>query len=73
MPRISIDGMEGNTEDLSDNARALLEKARVAEMQTRTIREELMILLRARQAYVADLKEALAHTPSVGGKAGPGA
>jgi hypothetical protein len=65
MPRITIDGIEANTEDLSDAARALLEKARFAEMQARSLREELAVLMRARQAFVADLKEALVHTPSI--------
>jgi hypothetical protein len=66
MPRITIDGIEANTEDLSDSARALLEKARFAEMQARSLREETAVLMRARQAFVADLKEALARTPSMG-------
>jgi hypothetical protein len=67
MPRITIDGIEANTEDLSDAARALLEKARFAEMQARSLREEIAVLMRARQAFVADLKETLARTPSIGG------
>jgi len=69
MPKITIDGSEYHTEDLSENGRAVLESLQFTEMQLQKVSKELKIYQLAQQTYAAALKvevqkEQLAEDPS---------
>jgi hypothetical protein len=69
MPKITIDGTEYHTEDLSENGRAVLESLQFTEMQLQKVSKELKIYQLAQQTYAAALKvevqkEQLAEDPS---------
>ena len=58
MPKITIDGIEYNTEDLSDNAKAQLASLQFLGQMTK-IKSEIAIYETARGAYTAALKKEL--------------
>ena len=69
MPKITIDGTEYHTEDLSENGRAVLESLQFTEMHLQKVSKELKIYQLAQQTYAAALKvevqkEQLAEDPS---------
>ena len=69
MPKITIDGTDYHTEDLSENGRAVLESLQFTEMQLQKVSKELKIYQLAQQTYAAALKvevqkEQLAEDPS---------
>lgn len=63
MPKITVDGIEYHTEDLSDNGKAQLASLQFLEFQMQKLRNEIAVYETARQTYVNALKTDLAETP----------
>ena len=61
MPKITIDDVEYNTEDLSANGKAQLASLQFLEAQMRKLNSEIVVYQTARLAYVEALKKALAE------------
>ena len=59
MPKITVDGVEYNTEDLSDNGKAQLASLQFLEVQMNKLKNEIAVFQTARGAYVAALKAEL--------------
>ena len=59
MPNITVDGIEYNTEDLSDNGKAQLASLQFLEVQMQKLNNEIAIFQTAKNAYVAALKAEL--------------
>ena len=59
MPKVTIDGIEYNTEDLTDNGKAQLASLQFLEVQMRKIKSEISVYQTARNSYVAALKAEL--------------
>ena len=62
MPKITVDNIEYNTEDLSDNGRAQLASLQFLEVQMNKLQSEIAVYQTARNAYIAALKEDLEKT-----------
>ena len=56
MPKIRLDDIEYNSEDMSENAKAQLISLQFADAQIRKLQQEIAISETARQAYIAALK-----------------
>ena len=56
MPKITIDGIEYNTEDLSDNGKAQLASLQFLEVQMNKIQSEISVYQTARNAYAENLR-----------------
>ena len=56
MPKITVDGVEYNTEDLSDNGKAQLASLQFLEVQMNKLQNEISVFQTAKAAYVAALK-----------------
>ena len=63
MPKITIDDIEYNTEDLSDNGKAQLASLQFLEVQMKKIQLEIAIYQTARNAYMTVLKQDLETAP----------
>ena len=63
MPKITIDDIEYNTEDLSDNGKAQLASLQFLEVQMKKIQLEIAIYQTARNAYMTALKQDLGTEP----------
>ena len=63
MPKITIDGIDYHTEDLTDNGKAQLASLQFLEAQMQKLRNEVTVYETARQSYVDMLKADLADTP----------
>ena len=59
MPKITVDGIEYNTEDLSDNGKAQLASLQFLEVQMNKLRNEIAVFQTAKAAYIAALKAEL--------------
>jgi hypothetical protein len=59
MPKITVDGIEYNTEDLTDNGKAQLASLQFLEVQMAKLNNEIAVYQTARNAYLAALKAAL--------------
>ena len=59
MPKISIDGVDYNTEDLSENGTAQLASLQFLEVQMNKIRSEIAVYQTARNSYIKALQEEL--------------
>ena len=59
MPKITVDGIEYNTEDLTDNGKAQLASLQFLEVQLNKLRSELAVYQTAKNAYVNALKTEL--------------
>ena len=59
MPKITVDGIEYNTEDLSENGKAQLASLQFLEVQMKKIKAEIAIYQTARSAYVTALRNEL--------------
>ena len=59
MPKITVDGMEYNTEDLSDNAKAQIASLQFLEAQMAKIKSEIAVYETANAAYIQALKAEL--------------
>lgn len=62
MPKITVDGIEYNTEDLSDNGKAQLASLQFLEVQMTKLQNEIAVFQTAKSAYVAALKVELEKT-----------
>lgn len=56
MPLINIDGIEYNTEDLSDNGKAQLASLQFLESQMSKLKLELAVYQTARNSYASALQ-----------------
>ena len=59
MPKITVDGIEYNTEDLSDNGKAQLASLQFLEVQMNKLQNEIAVFQTAKAAYGAALKAEL--------------
>ena len=59
MPKITVDGIEYNTEDLSENGKAQLASLQFLGTQMNKLKAEIAVYQTARNSYVAALKEEL--------------
>ena len=59
MPKITVDGIEYNTEDLSENGKAQLASLQFLQVQMKKIESEIAVYQTARNSYVAALKAEL--------------
>ena len=59
MPKIVFDGVEYNTEDLSDNGKAQLASLQFLEVQMHKLNSEIAVYQTARNSYIAALKAEL--------------
>ena len=59
MPKITVDEIEYNTEDLSENGKAQLASLQFLEMQMNKIKSEIAVYQTARISYSAALKAQL--------------
>jgi hypothetical protein len=57
MPKITLDGIEYNTEDLTDDGRAQLASLQFLESQIKKIQNEMAVYQTAKNTYVAVLKK----------------
>lgn len=64
MPKITVDGIDYNTEDLSDNGKAQLASLQFLEVQMAKLNNEVAVYQTARNAYVVALKAELEKTES---------
>ena len=56
MPKIKLDDIEYNSEDMTENAKAQLVSLQFTDAQIRKLKQEIAISETARQAYIAVLK-----------------
>ncbi len=56
MPKIKIDDIEYNTEDLSDNGKAQLASLQFLQVQMEKLQNEIAVYQTARNSYMAVLK-----------------
>lgn len=59
MPKITVDGIEYNTEDLSDNGKAQLASLQFLEVQMSKLQNEIAVFQTAKNAYISVLKAEL--------------
>lgn len=59
MPRFTVDEVEYNTEDLSDNGTAQLASLQFLEAQMNKLKSEIAVYQTARNSYIAGLKAEL--------------
>ena len=59
MPKITVDGIEYNTEDLSENGKAQLASLQFLEVQMSKLKSEIAVYQTARNSYVVALKAEL--------------
>lgn len=66
MPKITVDGIEYNTEDLTDNGKAQLASLQFLEVQMQKIKNEIAVYETAKRAYMLALKNDLAKSETAG-------
>jgi hypothetical protein len=59
MPKITVDNIEYNSEDLTDNGKAQLASLQFLEVQVNKLQNEIAVYQTARNAYVSALKAEL--------------
>ena len=59
MPKIKVEGIEYNTEDLSEKGLAQLASLQFLEAQMAKLKSEIAVYQTARNSYIAALKEAV--------------
>lgn len=59
MPKITVDGIEYNSEDLTDNGKAQLASLQFLEVQVNKLKNEIAVYQTAKNAYVSALKAEL--------------
>ena len=64
MPKITVDNIEYNSEDLSDNGKAQLASLQFLETQLVKLQGEIAVYQTAKNAYVSALKVELEKIPS---------
>jgi len=65
MPNITVDGVEYNTEDLSENGKAQLASLQFLEVQMKNIKSELAVYQTARNTYMRALQAELEEWMSI--------
>lgn len=60
MPKLVVDGLEFDSENLSERGQAQLASLHFAEQQLTRLRQEIAVYTLARNAYLAALKNELA-------------
>lgn len=68
MPKITIDGIEYNSEDLTDNGKAQFASLQFLEVQMQKLRNEIAVFQTAKAAYVSALKQELDKSEEKGSK-----
>ena len=63
MPKITVDDIEYNTEDLSDNGKAQLASLQFLETQLAKLQGEIAVYQTAKNAYLSALKAELEKLP----------
>ena len=63
MPLVKIDGIEYNSEDLSDDGKAQLQSIQFLDNQLIVLQNEISVFKTARTSYAAALKATLKSTP----------
>ena len=61
MPKITVDEIEYNTEDLSENGKAQLASLQFLEVQMNKLKSEIAVYQTARNSYISALKNALGN------------
>ena len=56
MPKFTVEGIEYNTEDLTENGKAQLASLQFLEVQMNKLQSEIAVYQTARNSYVAALK-----------------
>ena len=59
MPKVTIDGFDYNTEDLSETGKAELESLQFLESKMSELRNKIQMLNIAKNAYLRELKNEL--------------
>lgn len=59
MPKITVDNIEYNTEDLSENGKAQLASLQFLEVQMKKLQSEIAVYQTARNSYATALKTEL--------------
>ena len=59
MPNITVDGVEYNTEDLTDNGKAQLASLQFLEVQMKKIQSEIAVYQTARNVYMSAIQNEL--------------
>ena len=59
MPKITVDNIEYNTEDLSDNGKAQLASLQFLEVQMRKLQNSISVYNTAKNAYAVELEKEL--------------
>ena len=59
MPKFTVDGIEYNSEDLTDNGKAQLASLQFLEAQMNKLKNEIAVFQTAKQAYIVGLKAEL--------------
>ena len=62
MPKITVDGVEYNSEDLSDNGKAQLASLQFLDVQLAQLKNEISVYQTAKSAYLSALKAELEKT-----------
>ena len=62
MPKITIDDIEYNTEDLTENGKAQLASLQFLEIQMKKLQSEIAVYQTARNSYAAALRAELETT-----------
>jgi hypothetical protein len=65
MPKLMVDDIEYNTEDLSDNGKAQLASLQFLEVQMKKLNSEIAVYQTARNAYISALKAELGEIDPV--------
>lgn len=59
MPKFTVDGIEYNSEDLTENGKAQLASLQFLEAQMNKLKNEIAVFQTAKQAYIVGLKAEL--------------
>jgi len=59
MPKITVEGIEYNTEDLSENGKAQVASLQFLEVQMNKLQSEIAVYQTARNSYISALKAEL--------------
>ena len=66
MAKVTIDGVDYDSDKISQDSRQQLEMLMITEQKIRQLQAELAMVQTARQAYPAALKASLAPPPELG-------
>ena len=56
MPKITVEDIEYNTEDLTENGKAQLSLTAILEMQMNKLRSEIAVYQTARNTYIVEVE-----------------